>query len=132
MKENEGPAEFQELVSEVLIRHRSILDCLSKFQESTARVNRSIIKAVTDCGCIRVNANKQQYPLKDSLKDCGKLMDSHLKGKLCEHCREVVAEELGKHLFYLAAICDTLDFKLSDLIELERERISTLGHFLLS
>lgn len=132
MKDNEGPGDFQELVSEVLIRHRSILDCLSKFQESTARVNRSVIKAVTDCGCITISANKRQYPDKESLKDCGKLMDSHLKGKLCEHCREVVAEELGKHLFYLTALCDTLDFKLEALIDSERERITTLGHFLLS
>jgi hypothetical protein len=132
VKENEGVGEFQELVSEVLIRHRSVLDCLSKYQESTARVNRSVIKAVTDCGCISINANKRQYPARDTLKDCGKYMDSHLKGKLCEHCREVVAEELGKHLFYLTALCNTLDFKLEDLIDLEHERISTLGHFLLS
>lgn len=132
MKENEGVGEFQDTVSEVLIRHRSVLDCLSKYQESTARVNRSIVKAVTDCGCISISANKKQYPAKDSLKDCGKYMDSHLKGKLCEHCREVVAEELGKHLFYLTALCNTLDYKLEDLIGLEHERISTLGHFLLS
>ena len=132
MKDNEGVGEFQEMVSEVLIRHRSVLDCLTKYQESTARVNRSVIKAVTDCGCISITANKKQYPARDSLKDCGKFMDSHLKGKLCEHCREVVAEELGKHLFYLTALCNTLDFKFEDLIGLEQERISTLGHFLLS
>ena len=103
--------DFQDMVSEVLIRHRSILDCLSKYQESTARVNRSIIKTVTDCGCISINANKKQYPPMDSLKECGKYMDSHIKGKMCEQCREVIAEEMGKHLFYLAALCNILDFK---------------------
>jgi hypothetical protein len=132
MKDNEVVGEFQEMVSEVLIRHRSILDCLSKYQESTARVNRSVIKTVTDCGCITINANKKQYPAMDSLKECGKLMDSHIKGKMCEHCREVIAEELGKHLFYLAALCNILDYKLEDLFDLEYNRISTLGHFLLS
>ncbi len=30
-------------------------------------------------------------------------MDSHIKGELCEHCREVIAEEIGKNLFYLIA-----------------------------
>ncbi|MDW7739566.1 MAG: DUF1573 domain-containing protein [Bacillota bacterium] len=120
------------MVSEVLIRHRSILDCLSKYQESAARVNRSIIKTVTDCGCISINANKKQYPPMDSLKECGKYMDSHIKGKMCEHCREVIAEEIGKHLFYLTALCNTLDFKLEDLFNLEADRMNTLGHFLLS
>ncbi len=132
MKDSEAVGSFQDMVSEVLIRHRSILDCLSKYQESTARVNRSIIKTVTDCGCISINANKKQYPNTDSLKECGKLMDSHIKGKMCEHCREVIAEELGKHLFYLTALCNILDFELEDLFGMEYDRISTLGHFLLS
>lgn len=132
VKECEVVNDFQDMVSEVLIRHRSILDCLSKYQESTARVNRSIIKTVTDCGCISINANKKQYPPVDSLKECGKYMDSHIKGKMCEQCREVIAEEMGKHLFYLAALCNILDFKLEDLFEMEYDRIRTLGHFLLS
>ncbi len=132
MKNGEAVGEFQDLVSQVLIRHRSILDCLSKYQESTARVNRSIIKTVTSCGCISINAGKQQYPLRDSLKDCGKFMDSHIKGKLCEQCREVIAEEIGNHLFYLAALCDLLDFNLQEVISQEESKINTLGHFLLS
>jgi hypothetical protein len=51
--------QFQGKVSELLIRHRSILDSLTKFQESTARVNRSIAKTVTNCGCVTVTATKQ-------------------------------------------------------------------------
>jgi hypothetical protein len=132
MKSGEVVGEFQDMVSEVLIRHRSILDCLSKFHESTARVNRSIIKTVTDCGCISINAIKKQFPEKESLKDCGKYMDSHIKGKLCEHCREVISEEMGNHLFYLTALCNLLDYDLEDLFGLEYNRINTLGHFLLS
>ena len=132
MKDNPVVGDFQETVSAVLIRHRSILDCLSKYQESTARVNRSVIKTVTDCGCISIIANKKQYPPMDSLKDCAKYMDSHIKGKMGEHCREVIAEEIGKHLFYLTALCNTLDYKLEDLFELEHNRINTLGHFMLS
>ncbi len=132
MKDNGVVGSFQDTVSDVLIRHRSILDCLSKYQESTARVNRSVIKTVTDCGCISINANKKEYPQKDSLKDCGEHMDSHIKGALCEHCREVIAEEIGKHLFYLTALCNTLDFELEDLFNMEQNKISTLGHFLLS
>ncbi len=132
MKDNEVIGNFQDMVSEVLIRHRSILDCLSKYQESTARVNRSVIKTVTDCGCISIIASKKQFPPSTTLKECSKYMDSHIKGKMCEHCREVIAEELGKHLFYLTALCNTLDFEMEDLIGKEYDRISTLRHFLLS
>jgi hypothetical protein len=133
MKSGEVVSDFQDMVSEVLIRHRSILDCLSKFHESNARVNRSIVKTVTDCGCISINAIKQQFPQKEeSLKDCGKYMDSHIKGKLCENCREIIAEEMGNHLFYLTALCNLLDFNLEDLFGLQYNRINTLGHFLLS
>ncbi|NLA12332.1 MAG: DUF1573 domain-containing protein [Firmicutes bacterium] len=132
MKDGEIVGEFQEAVEGVLIRHRSILDCLSKFHESTSRANRAIIKTVTNCGCISINAIKQQFPEKDSLKDCSKYMDSQIKGELCDHCREVIAEEFGNHFFYLAALCSLLDYKLEDIINLEQERINTLGHFLLS
>ena len=132
MKDDEVVGSFQDTVSDVLIRHRSVLDCLTKYQESTARVNRSIIKAVTDCGCISITANKKQYPPMDSLKECSKFMDSHVKGKLCDSCREVIAEELGKHLFYLTALCNILDFEMEDLFSKEHDRINTLGHFLLS
>lgn len=132
MKSGETVVYFQDLVSQVLIRHRSILDCLTKFQESTARVNRSIIKTVTNCGCISINAGKQQYPNTESLKDCSRIINSHLKGELCEHCREIISEEIGNHLFYLTAMCDLLGYDLSDIINAEKSRINTLGHFLLS
>ncbi|MFY9257839.1 MAG: DUF1573 domain-containing protein [Dethiobacteria bacterium] len=132
MKSGEIVGDFQEAVEEVLIRHRSILDCLSKFHESTSRVNRAITKTVTDCGCISINAIKQKFPQKESLKDCSKYMDSHIKGELCDHCRETIAEEFGNHLFYLTALCSLLDYSLEDIINLEYDRINTLGHFLLS
>jgi len=132
MKSDEVIGEFQVMVSEVLIRHRSILDCLSKYQESTARVNRSVVKTVTDCGCISISAIKQQFPPGSSLKDCGKYADSHIRGKICEQCREVVSEEIGNHLFYLAALCNTLNLDLKELFGSEYNRINTLGHFMLS
>ncbi|MEW5783676.1 MAG: DUF1573 domain-containing protein [Bacillota bacterium] len=132
MKSGEVVSEFQEMVSEVLIRHRSILDCLTKYQESTAKVNRSIVKTATDCGCISINAAKQRFPEDSSLKECSKHVDSHIKGNLCEQCREIISEEIGNHLFYLTALCNLLDYNLEDLINREYDRITTLGHFMLS
>ena len=54
--------DFQTAVEEYLIRHRSILDVLTKHQEATARVNRAVAKAVTECGCISITAERQRIP----------------------------------------------------------------------
>ncbi|MDW7649945.1 MAG: DUF1573 domain-containing protein [Bacillota bacterium] len=129
---NEVVDQFQDKVSELLIRHRSILDSLTKFQESTARVNRAIAKTVTNCGCLSVCASRQSCPPEIDLKDCQKYMDSHLKGELCEQCREAIEEELGNHLFYLTATCHLLGLELTDLFGKEYQKISTLGFFHLS
>ena len=90
---------FQDKVSELLLKHRSVLDSLSKFTESATRINRAVSKAVTGCGCISINAKKQQFPAEASLEDCRKYMDSHLEGFLCESCRERIEEEIGNQLF---------------------------------
>ncbi|MBS4031722.1 MAG: DUF1573 domain-containing protein [Clostridiales bacterium] len=129
---NEVVGQFQDKVSELLIRHRSILDSLTKFQESSARVNRSIAKTVTNCGCLSVSASKQTCPPEVNLKDCQQYMNSHLNGELCEHCLEAIEEELGNHLFYLTALCNLLNLELTDVFDKEFERINTLGFFNLS
>ncbi len=99
---------FQENVQENLVRHYSILDISSKFQETNARVNRALFRAVTDCGCININASKQLLPDDCSFEDVRKHIQSHLKGQICENCREVVEAEIGQNLFYLAGMCNTL------------------------
>jgi len=38
--------EFQNTVGDLLIRHHSLIDVLSKLAESNSRVNRSVIKDV--------------------------------------------------------------------------------------
>ena len=44
--------DFQNQVEEVLIRHKSILDIITKLDEYTSRINRAVVKSVTSCGCI--------------------------------------------------------------------------------
>ncbi len=126
------PASFQEAVSEYLIRHRSILDCISKFQEASARVNRAIIKAVTNCGCVRISASRQRFPSDASLADLRKYTVSHLEGTLCPECRDVLETELGRALFYVAALCDVLGLDMEEVMEVERRRLATLGVFSLT
>lgn len=132
MKNSKEVGEFQDIVSQLLARHRSILDCLTKHHESTSRINRAVTKAVTHCGCIAIRANRQSFPEQGTLKDCHKYAHSHLEGKLCESCFEVVEEELGNHLFYLTALCDLLEINLKEVLSNEYSRLNTLGHYFLS
>lgn len=124
--------QFQDQVSELLLRHRSLLDVLSKFQQSNAAVNRSIIKSITECGCIRVNAAKQAYEDEMTLEAAKKLLDTHLQGHLCEHCQEVVSAELGRNLFYMSALGNLLDVDLEKVVDKESKKCSTLGLFNMS
>jgi hypothetical protein len=120
---------FQEQVDAYLIRHRSILDVLSKLDESTARVNRAIAKAVTTCGCISINATKQQYPADVSLAELKAYLGTHLRGALCDRCRETVETEIGSSLFYTAGLCNLLDLDLESIQEKQHSRITSLGVF---
>lgn len=120
-------ATFQQAVSDCLVRHRSILDVISKFQESGARVNRAVAKAVTACGCVQVDAAKQTIPANISYWEMKEHMATHVKGDMCEHCREVLEQEIGQNLFYLAALCDIFGLRLDQLVEAERKRLTTFG-----
>lgn len=124
--------KFQDTVADCLIRHKSILDVLTKFQETTARVNRAVSKSVTNCGCIQINAKKQQVPSEIRLYELVSYMDTHTKGELCDNCREIIELEIGNHLFYLAALCNILELNLEDILCAENEKLSTLGIYNLS
>jgi len=122
--------EFQYVVGDLLIRHHSILDVLSKLSESTCRVNRAIVKSVTECGCISIEAEKLQIPEQvQSFEELKDHLDNHLRGKICTNCEEVIMNELGKLLFYTAALCNTLDINMYDVFINEYNKASTLGVF---
>ena len=125
-------ADFQAAVDEYLIRHRSVLDVLTKCQEATARVNRAVAKAVTECGCVEIRAGRQQAPAQIPYSDLKQFMSSHLSGEPCEHCKEVIATELGHSMFYIAALCNLLGLKFNDVMRTECKNVTTLGVFHLS
>ncbi len=121
--------EFQEKVDEVLIRHGSLLDILSKIDESSAKVNRATIKAITSCGCLSLDTSKQLPPENASYEDLKIYRAEHIKGELCPTCREFVEEELGNLEFYTAALCNILDLNRYDIILKEYNKIKTLGKY---
>ena len=90
---------FQEAVSRCLVRHKSILDCTTKLDEASARVNRAIAKAVTTCGCLKISASRQAYPSCASFSELRNHTTSHLEGSICPECRDVLETEIGQTLF---------------------------------
>lgn len=121
--------DFQNSVNDSLLRHKSILDLITKYSESSSRVNRAIAKSVTNCGCLTVNAKKQHLPYDDSIEDISKLIDTHLNGDLCNNCREIIEREIGNNLFYLTSLCNILGINLYDVLLKEYDKINTLGKF---
>jgi len=120
---------YQNIVKSLLIRHQSVLDILSKGQEASARVNRAVVKSVTNCGCLAIDAHKKALPEDTSLSDLKTLLDSQLEGNLCDNCKDIIETEIGKQLFYIAALANTLDLSLKEVIEKEEKKLSTLTIF---
>lgn len=124
---------FQNDVNESLLRHKSILDIVTKYSESSARINRAVAKAVTNCGCIKIYAQKQTVPSNDNddEDDFEYSLSNHLEGKLCNNCREIIESEIGNNLFYLTSLCNCLDLNLYDILLKEEDKMNILGKFTL-
>lgn len=121
--------KFQYTVQDLLVRNKSIIDQLTKFQDSNSRVNRTIVKAVTQCGCIQIDAHKQPFDEDGAFEDANASFETHLSGSLCENCRDAIEKELGSNLFYMASLCNTLDLNLYDIMIKELERAKMLGKY---
>ena len=119
--------DLQNKVDEVLIRHRSVLDVMSKLEESSSRINRAMVKSVTSCGCITIDANKQVVPNDVTLSEAKSFFKNHISGNLCENCKEVISKEIGNHMFYISALCNILDLKLNEITLDELNKLNTLG-----
>ncbi len=103
------------------------LDILSKMNITQAKIERSVAKSVTHCGCIEINAKKQEVT--DGLDDYIELADSHIKNHMCDDCRSNLEKEMGNHLFYFAALCNAFDMDMYDIILKEKKNLETLGKF---
>lgn len=125
--------DFQNAVDNSLLRHKSILDIMSKLQESEGRINRAVIKSVTNCGCVKINGSKQktldEEDIDVNIESLRKCLKTQLDGNLCENCREIVSSEIGNNLFYLTALCNVLDLNLYDILLKEYDKINTLGQY---
>ncbi len=115
--------EFQDTVSELHIWNKSILDIMTKLQISSARINRTAVKAVTTCGCIEVDGRKSIVTFEKN-KD-----GSQIRGSLCEECRAGIEKEIGENLYYIISLCNSLNLNVDKIIQKELERVRALGKY---
>lgn len=111
--------EYQARVGSVIARNKSVLDILSKQQCAQARVTRSVIKAVTGCGCIEI----------DGCKNPPRTGGTQISGTLCEECENIVKTEMVELLFYLTSLCNALDIGLDEVVRTDMNRCDMLGHY---
>ncbi|GAA0374927.1 DUF1573 domain-containing protein [Paenibacillus motobuensis] len=123
---------FQDQVSELLLRHRSLLDVMSKMGQTNAAATRSVTKAITECGCIELHATKQDFEPGMNLQQAKETISKHVQGELCENCRDVITNELGRSLFYMSALCNLLGIDMDEILERESQKCATLGLFNMS
>jgi len=123
--------QFQNKVDEVLVRHASILDILTKFSQTSATVNRAVVKSITNCGCVSIETDKKELPSEIEYSEIQTYTKTHVAGELCPLCKEKIEQELGNNLFYLAALCNHLDLNLYDALVKEYDKLNTLGKYTL-
>ena len=126
--------DFQNSVDASLLRHRSILDIMTKLQESQARINRAVAKTITSCGCVEIHSTNEPLTVNnfiDNIDDFENFSTPQIKGELCENCREIIQAEIGNNLFYLSSLCNLLDLNLYDVYLKEYDKIKTLGKYTL-
>ena len=102
--------DFQLAVDSALLRNRGLLDNISKLETSSARLSRAITKAHTHCECIDMS-------------------EKQLRGALCEKCRNVIEQEMGDLLFYIAGLCNTLGLSIYDVMLKEKHALGLLQNF---
>ncbi|OPJ54932.1 MazG nucleotide pyrophosphohydrolase domain-containing protein [Alkalithermobacter paradoxus] len=122
-------SKFKDSVSESLIRHKSILDVITKLQETNSKINRAVVKSVTSCGCIEIDCKKQNLPDNITFGEISEYMDNHIRGSLCDICKEKIEQELGDHMFYIVSLCNSLGIDLEDVLKKEYRKINTLGKY---
>ncbi len=121
--------EFQFVIQDYLVYNRSVLDILSMIQESNSMINREIIRAATHCGCISIDAKKQEYQADRCLELIRDTNKAHITGKLCDNCKERLEKNIGQNLFYLASLCNTVDLDIYDIIIDEIKNLKLLGKY---
>lgn len=120
-------SEFQNIIGNLQLLNKSVLDIVTKLDEQTSMLNRAVFKSATHCGCIEIHATKQLFSDNKTLEENMLDLDNHVEGELCPKCKEKIEEEMGELLFYLASMCTALDLDLDNIMATKLAHLKTLG-----
>ena len=95
----------------------------NKIMEQVAKEVKRSLNEVDDIAPVKQEFSGESY------KDLPDTLDNHLRGELCETCKEVIELEMGNYFFYIASLCDTLGLDLNEVMQEEYNRNKTLGLF---
>ena len=121
--------DFQILANNLLTRDRSLLDTMTKLQDTCAKLNRTLSKSITKCGCISLNAQKQRFPANGEWSRLHNYADDQVEGELCPKCRDFVEQSIADTLFYLACVCNTFNISMEELLQKELGQLHILGQY---
>ncbi len=111
--------EYRSRAAGVIARNKSVLDILSKQQCAGAKVVRSVIKAVTACGCIGING----------CKNPPRTGTTQIEGELCEDCENIIMTEMGEMFFYFVSLCNALGIDVAEVVRRDMSRCDMLGPY---
>ena len=126
MSEKESE-DFQQKVSHLIVRNQNILDILTKCQNSCGKICRSTVKTATGCGCLRIVGEKSLSVF--SHEDLAEKSNSGTEGELCPECRDIIENEIGEMLFYIAGLCNALGLSIKDIMKKEIKNVEVLGKY---
>ena len=115
-------ADFQDKVSQLIVRNQNILDILTKCQNSCGKICRSTIKTATGCGCLKITGEKS-FPILPDKENSG------TEGTLCPECKGIIENEIGEMLFYIAGLCNVLGLSMKDIMKKEIKNVEVLGKY---
>ncbi|MBQ3022206.1 MAG: DUF1573 domain-containing protein [Clostridia bacterium] len=114
--------DFQKKVSHLIIRNQNVVDILTKCQSACSKICRSSIKTATGCGCLEINATKKLASVSSDEM-------TGISGTLCPECREIIENEIGEMLFYIAGLCNAFGLSMRDIMKKEIKNIEVLGKY---
>ena len=113
--------DFQKKVSALIIRNQNVLDILTKCQNSCGKICRSTVKTATGCGCVKITGEKIFPTLGNK--------NSGIDGSLCPECKDIIENEIGEMLFYIAGLCNALGLSMKDIMKKEIKNVEVLGKY---
>ena len=122
---------LQQKADEYLLANPSVLQILLQMQQNALRLNQATLRAANTCGCIKLGTDKLPSVGSLNWQQLNQQPTGDKLAGLCPECRHEIKDKLGSLLFYAAALANSMDISLDDLVETEITKLDLLGYFMM-